>query len=156
MTRVVRFMRLTKHFPKLAVVLIAVFCVSFSAPKHSTGVVGHLSTTNTHVAALRGVQFSVVVTNRGPTNVTLNLWILTNTMAVSVFDAQGKIVAAVAATPPPKPPRGARSSLERSLKVHESLVFSTHLGDFKKPTPPGRYWARLRTIPSNDVLITIK
>jgi hypothetical protein len=149
-------MRLTKYIPPLAAVVIVVCCGSSSALKRSTGVVGHLSTTNNYVAALRDVQFSVVITNRGPTNVTVNLWVLTNTMAVSVFDAQGKLVAPVAATPPSKTPSGSRSPLERSLKVNESLAFMTRLGEFKRPTPPGRYWARLRTIPSNDVLITLK
>jgi hypothetical protein len=149
-------MRPTTYVTLLAAAAIMFFCASFSAPKHLTGVIGHLSATNTHVTALHDVQFSVVVSNYGPTNVTLNIWLLTNSTAVSVFDANGKILAPAAATPSSKPPPGSRSPLERLLKVNESMAFVTRLGEFKNPTPPGRYWARLRAIPSNDVLITVR
>ena len=104
---------------------------------------------------MRDVQFSVIVTNHGPTNAALNIWVLTNTMTVSVFDARGKIVAPVAAAPPAVH-SGSGLSLERSLKVGESLAFTARLGTYLDATPPGEYRARMREIPSNEVLITIE
>src|SRR5437870_3250535 len=148
-------MRLPKHNLLLTAAFLGILVTASTAQEHLTGLSAHLSATNSRVAALRDVQFSVIVTNHGPTSATLNIWVLTNTMTVSVFDAQGRIIAPAAAAPP-SVHLGSRLSLERSVKVGESLAFTTRFVPYRDATPPGKYRARMREIPSNEVLITIE
>jgi hypothetical protein len=105
------------------------------------------------------LEFSVVVTNSTPTNVTIHPWILINGLGtVVIFNAQGLMMAYH-----PKPPvmtnplthAGTPSDLD--IKPGESYALKYKLGDrFFMATPPGKYQARGNIIPSNTIEITVE
>lgn len=122
----------------------------------ASGVSAHITAVTNRVSTLSGLEFSIVITNSAPTNVTIHPWILINGLGtVAVYDAKGLIMAYR-----PKPPTGAAISAgpprDLILKPGESYALKYKLGDqFLKDTPSGKYRARGLFMPSNEVEITV-
>ena len=123
----------------------------------ASGVSAHITAATNRVSTLSGLEFSVVITNSAPTNVTIRPWILLNGLGtVTIYDAKGLIMAYH-----PKPPTGVAISAgpprDLILKPGESYALKYKLGDrFFLPTPSGKYRAHGAIIPSNEVEISIE
>jgi hypothetical protein len=122
-----------------------------------SGVSAHITAATNRVSTLSGLEFSVVITNSAPTNITIHPWILINGLGtVTMYDANGLIMAYR-----PKPPTSVSISSgpprDLILKPGESYALKYNLGDqFFKATPPGKYRARGTLMPSNELEITIE
>jgi hypothetical protein len=142
--------------------------VSFGPPSRmpeftQEGLSAYITPVTNLVSTLRDLEFSVVITNIAPTNVTIHPWILINGLGtVTVYDARGAIMAQQPPVHPfmTMPPTRAEIAAEPPsnlvLKPGESYSLKYKLGDYMIATPPGKYLAREAFIPSNDVEITIE
>ena len=120
-----------------------------------SGLSAHISTATNCVSTLRGLEFRVVLTNSGPTNVTIYPGILTHSeQTIAVFSPQGRFLV--------QKPRAVSSSdaSVQVLKVGESFTFTNKLSD--EAVPPmdsirGKCRARFGgAVPSNEIEITVE
>ena len=155
-----------KTYTHIGLALLAIFSfgmASVSAEDAPSGVSAHITAATNRVSTLSGLEFSVVITNSAPTNVTIHPWILINGLGtVAIYDAKGLIMA-YHPKPPyiTKPPTRAEifagPPRDLVLKPGESYALKYKLGDrFFLPTPSGKYRARGEFMPSNEVEITIE
>ena len=150
----------------IGLALIAIFSLgtaSLSAEAAPSGVSAHITAATNRVSTLSGLEFSVVITNTAPTNVTIHPWILINGLGtVTIYNANGLIMAylptpAFVAKTPTRAELDARPPSDMILGPGESYALKYKLGDrFFMPTPPGKYRARGSLIPSNEVEIKIE
>jgi hypothetical protein len=155
-----------KTYTHIGLALLAIFSfgmASVSAEDAPSGVSAHITAATNRVSTLSGLEFSVVITNSAPTNVTIHPWILINGLGtVTIYDAKGLIMAYH-----PKPPYitktptraeiDAKPPSDLILSPGDSYALKYKLGDrFFMATPPGKYRARGAIIPSNEVEITIE
>ena len=128
----------------------------------SSGLSAHITPATNRVSTLSHLEFSVVVTNSGPTDVTIHPWILKNGLGtVQILDARGMIMAYHPEPPIISTPTSADLAAETPhdlvLKPGESYALKYKLGElFFHATPPGSYRARGALIPSNEVEITLE
>jgi len=154
-----------KKYTHIGLALIAIFSLgiaSASADDAPLGLSAHITAATNRVSTLRDLEFSVVITNSAPTNVTIHPWILKNGLGtVAVYDAKGLIMAQ---RPEPhlltKPLTRAEIDAEPPhdlvLKSGESYALKYKLGAYMHAIPPGKYVAREEFIPSNEVEITVE
>lgn len=135
--------------------------INASAAEAPSGLSAHITPATNRVGTLSHLEFSVVVTNSGPTDRTIHPWILKNGLGtVAIFDAQG-VRRVYTPEPTLKGPNRTELAPEPPadlvLKPGESYSFKYKLGErFTMPTPPGVYRARGRLIPSNEAEITVE
>ena len=150
-------MKTYTHIGLALLVILSFGMASVSAEDAPSGVSAHITAATNRVSTLSGLEFSVVITNSAPTNVTIHPWILINGLGtVAIYDAKGLIMSYH-----PKPPTGVeiagRTPRNLILKPGESYALKYKLGDrFFMATPPGKYRARGQFMPSNEVEITIE
>ena len=129
----------------------------------SSGLSAHITPATNRVSTLSHLEFSVVVTNSGPINVTIHPWILKNGLGtVQIIDARGLIMAyhpepPLITKPPTRAELAAETPHDLVLKPGESYALKYKLGEhFFHATPSGNYRARGALIPSNEVEITLE
>jgi hypothetical protein len=141
--------------------IFALGTLAASAGDTPSGLIAHIAPTTNRVSSLSHLEFSVFITNSGPTNVTIHPWVLKNGLGtVIIFDARGLIMA----YQPPRPviPRTLaelekQPPLDLVLMPSQTYALKYKLGDhFSLATPPGKYQARGDSIPSNEVEIIIE
>ncbi len=155
-----------KALTHIGIALFAIFSlgtITVSAEDAPSGLSARITPATNHVSTLSHLEFSVVITNSGPTNVTIHPWILKNGMGtVQIYDSKGLIMGYL-----PEPPfmakpltraqLAAQPPTDLVLKPGESYSLEYKLGDhFMMATPPGKYLARGYIILSNEVEITIE
>jgi predicted small lipoprotein YifL len=128
----------------------------------ASGLSAHIAAATNRVSTLRDLEFSIVINNGTPTNVTIHPWTLINGLGtVTVYDAKGLILAQLpephfVTKPPTRAGIDAKPPSDLVLKPGESYALKYKLGAYIHAIPPGRYVAREGFIPSNDVEITIE
>ena len=143
-------MQIARHLVFVALALASFGCAHSTASR--VGLFAHLSVSQSQVSCLEEAEISAVVRNDGPTNATVNTFVLRNSvLSVEVLDSQGQILHPV---PPPVPPPDL-ASYERVLPPGESLTFTYHLS-YMVETPPGRYMVRMSDMPSEQIVLTIR
>jgi hypothetical protein len=155
-----------KTYTHIGLALFAIFslgAITVWAEDAPSGLSARITPATNHVSTLSHLDFSVVITNSGPTNVTIHPWILKNGLGtVQIFDARGLIMAYQPEPPfTIKPPTRAELAAEPPsdlvLKPSESYALKYKLGDrFFLPAPSGKYQARGALIPSNVVELTVE
>ena|ERR1017187_1188520 len=131
---------------------LACFGCAHSSTTSRGGLFTHLSVSQSQVSRLDEAEIAAVVRNCGPTNATVNTLVLGNSvLSVEVLDSRGQILHPV---PPSVPPHDL-ASYERVLRPGESLKFTYHLS-YMVETPPGRYTVRMRDMPSEQIVLTIR
>jgi hypothetical protein len=135
--------------------ILSLGVVTASADGTPSGLSAHISAATNRVSTLRGLEFTVVLTNSGLTNVTIYPFAITHLeQTIAVFSPSGRFL-----VQKPKP-ISAEDAIERVLKPGESFTFTNKLSDEFAPTIDGirgKYHARCGgAIPSNDVEITVE
>ena len=147
-----------KTTTRIALALIAILSLGVataSAGGTPSGLSAHISTVTNRVGRLSGLEFLVVLTNSGPTNVTIypDCYVYGHS-TITVFDPQGRMLT----QRPGHLPRTALDS--RALKPGESFTFTNKLGDiilYPGAVSSGKYRARYGgPEPSNEVEITME
>jgi hypothetical protein len=139
------------HLVFVALMLTCFGCAHSRSDSH-VGLFTHLSVSQPRVARLDEAEIAAVVTNYGPTNATVNTWALGNTvLSVDVLDSHGQVLHPV----PPSLPPPDLASYERVLSPGASLKFTYHLS-YMVETPPGHYTVRMRHLPSEQIVLTIR
>jgi hypothetical protein len=128
-----------------------------SADGTPSGLSAHISAATNRVSTLRGLEFSVVLTNSGPTNVTIYPRIFIHgEQTIAVFNPQGRFLV----QKPKSISLSDMEPMERVLKSGESFTFTNKLSDEFAPTIDGirgKYHARFGGhTPSNEVEITVE
>src|ERR1035441_454758 len=155
-----------KTLTYIGLAIAAIFllgAITVSAKDAPSGLSAYITPTTNRVSTLSHLEFSVVITNSGPTNVTIHPWILKNGLGtVQIFDARGLIMAYLPEPlfithPPTRAEIAAELPSDLILKPGESYTLKYKLGEhFVMATPPSKYRARGYLIPSNDVEITVE
>lgn len=159
-------LRLMKRFTHTGVALITIFSLSVVtalADDTPSGLSAHIATATNRVHTLSHLEFSVTVTNSGPTNITINPWILKNGLGtVQIYDARGMIMAYQPEPPfttksPTPAERAAEPPQSFVLKPGEFYALKYRLGEhFFQTIPSGIYRARGFLVPSNQIEITVE
>jgi len=122
-----------------------------------SGLSAHISVATNRVSSLRSLEFLVVLTNSGPTNVTIYPRLFVHgEQTIAVSNPQGRFL-----VQRPKPMLASdMEPMERVLKSGESFTFTNKLSDETIPPTdgnPGKYHARFGGhTPSNEVEITVE
>jgi hypothetical protein len=122
-----------------------------------------ISPTTNRVTTLRDLEFSVVITNSGSTNVTIYPRMLVNGVGtIEVFNRQGMMITQHPHprffSPTSRPQIDTETPNEHILKPKEAFLFTYKLsvGDYFDATPKGKYRAKGGWFPSNEVEFTIE
>jgi hypothetical protein len=162
-------MRTIKHLGFVIIAIIPFVVTSAVADGSPSGLAAHISTATNRVSALSGLEFSIVLTNNGPTNVTIfpDCFIY-GTSTIALLDPQG---GELVQRPRHEPPTVLDS---RPLKPGESFTFTNKLSDVilhpghgaerpyeevagSRRASPGKYHARYGGPDSSNVVeITIE
>lgn len=162
-------MRTIAHLGLVLISTLLFGAASASADGSPSGLSAHISTATNRVSTLSGLQFLVVLTNNGPTNVTIfpDCFIY-GTSTIALLDSQGS---ALVQRPRHEPPTVLDS---RPLKPGESFTFTNKLSDVilhpghgaegpyeeaagGRRASPGKYHARYGGPDSSNVVeITIE
>ncbi len=155
-----------KTLTHIGLALFAIFSLSIitvSAEDAPSGLSAHITPATNRVSTLSHLEFSVFITNSGPTNVTIHPWILKNGLGtVQILDARGLIMAyhpepPLISKPPTRAEVAAEPPHDLVLKPGEFYALKYRLGEhFFMATPQGKYRARGALIPSNEVEITLE
>jgi len=139
----------------LIFVVLALVCFGCAHPDtiSRTGLFAHLSVSHPQVTRLDEAEITVIVRNYGPTNATINTYALeSDVLSINVLNSKGEILAPVPASIPPPDV----SKYRRVLSPGASQKFSYHGLSYEVETPPGRYTVRMRHIPSDQIVLTIR
>lgn len=146
-----RTMHITGHSALIALALAWAGC-SHSSTTSRVGLFAHLSVSQPRVVRLDEAEIEAVVLNYGPADATVNAFVLANSvLSVEVLDSGGRVLHPV---PPPLPPDDV-ARFERVLSPGESLDFTYRLS-YTVDTPPGEYTVRMKDVPSDQVVLTIR
>jgi hypothetical protein len=135
--------------------IVSLGMTTASAGDIPSGLSAHISPATNQVSTLAGLEFTVVLTNSGPTNVTIYPFAISHLeQTIAVFSPSGSFL-----VQKPKP-ISTEDSIQRVLKPGESFTFTNKLSDEFSPTIDGirgKYHARCGGhIPSNEVEITVE
>ena len=151
-------MRTYTHIGIVIFAILSMAVVSASGEDAPSGLSAYITAATNRVSTLRGLQFEVVITNTGPTNVIINPWFLIHDLrTVKVFDSKGLwIPQSPAHFYSSLPPRDGIPATSRILKPGESFALKYKLAILIRDTPPGKYLAREGSLTSNTIEITIE
>jgi hypothetical protein len=150
-------MKISTHMGFALFAILSLGIATTSAEDTQPGLSAHISATTNHVSTLRGLEFSVVLTNSGPTNVTIYPRIFIHgEQTIAVFNPQGRFLV----QKPKSISLSDMEPMERVLKPGESFTFTNKLSDEMIPPTegnPGKYHARFGGhTPSNEVEIIVE
>jgi hypothetical protein len=148
-------MKTSTHIGIALLAILSLGMTTASAEDIPSGLSAHISAATNRVSTLRGLEFTVVLTNSGLTNVTIYPFAIAHLeQTIAVFSPSGRFL-----VQKPKP-ISAEDAVERVLKPGESFTFTNKLSDGFAPTIDGirgKYHARCGGhIPSNEVEITVE
>jgi hypothetical protein len=143
-------MRTISQIGHVTLALISFVVASAFADGGPSGLSAHIWTSTNRVSALSGLEFSIVLTNNGPTNVTIFPDRYVNgVFTITLFDSQGRRLVQ-------RPRRLPRSAIEwRPLRPGESFAFTNKVGEVI--VQPGKYHARYGGPDASNVIeITVE
>jgi hypothetical protein len=149
-----------KTSTRISIALFAILSLGVAAASAAdvpSGLSAHISAATNRVSTLRSLEFTVVLTNSGPTNVTIYPRIFIHgEQTIAVFNPQGRFLV----QKPKSISLSDMEPMERVLKSGETFTFTNTLSDETIPPTdgnPGKYHARFGGhTPSNEVEITVE
>jgi hypothetical protein len=152
---IARFMKTTTLISIASLAILSSGMTIASAEDIPSGLSAHISVATNRVSTLAGLEFTVFLTNSGPTNVTIYPFAFAHLeQTIAVFSPSGRFL-----VQKPKP-ISTEDAIQRVLKPGETFTFTNKLSDEFAPSIDGisgKYHARFGGhIPSNEVEITVE